>query len=199
LARTQSQHYPEVRQNILKKAARLFAEQGYAGTTIVDLADACASSRGALYHYFESKEDILFHILDGHVKDLLERVEQAAAGGGEPEEQCRAIITAIVLTNSDSHHEEIVLLNQIKQLNPHQQVNIKAKERKITDFVTDALIRVDKQRRLTPRTKKVYTMMLFGIINYTYTWYDPKGPVSPQEFADIAADLFIRGFTANVV
>ncbi len=108
-------------QNILRQAARLFAEQGYAGTTIIDLADACDSSRGALYHYFESKEDILFHILDGHVKDLLDRVEAAAGKVAEPLDQLRAIIAAIVLTNADSVHEQVVLLNHLKQLNVDQQ------------------------------------------------------------------------------
>jgi AcrR family transcriptional regulator len=197
LARTQSERYPEVRKNILRQAARLFAEQGYAGTTIIDLADACDSSRGALYHYFESKEDILFHILDGHVKDLLDRVEAAAGKVAEPLDQLRAIIAAIVLTNADSVHEQVVLLNHLKQLNADQQKAIEAKERSIIDLVADLLIRIDSQRRLTTRTKKAYTMMIFGIVNYTFTWYNPKGPVPPAEYAEMAADLFIRGFMAR--
>jgi AcrR family transcriptional regulator len=197
LARTQSERYPEVRKNILRQAARLFAEQGYAGTTIIDLADACDSSRGALYHYFESKEDILFHILDGHVKDLLDRVEAAAGKVAEPLDQLRAIIAAIVLTNADSVHEQVVLLNHLKQLNVDQQKAIEAKERSIIDLVADLLIRIDSQRRLTTRTKKAYTMMIFGIVNYTFTWYNPKGPVPPAEYAEMAADLFIRGFMAR--
>ena len=47
------------------------------------------------------------------------------------------------------------------------------------------------------RTKKIYTMILFGIINYTYTWYDPKGGIGPQEFADMAVDLFLHGFVSG--
>lgn len=197
MARTQSQNYPEVRQNILRQAARLFAELGYAGTTIIDLAEACGSSRGALYHYFESKEEILFHILDGHVKELLDRVEAAAASTAEPLDQCRAIISAIVLTNAQSVHEQIVLLNHLKQLAPEQQKLVTEKERAITGLVSDLLIRIDTARKLTPRNKKAYTMMLFGIINYTFTWYDPEGPVGPQNYADLAADLFIRGFMSG--
>lgn len=197
VARTQSQNYPEVRQNILSQAARLFSEQGYSGTTIIDLAEACGSSRGALYHYFESKEDILFHILDDHVRDLLERVEAAAAASAEPLEQFRAIVAAIVETNAGSFHEQVVLLNHLKQLNPDQQKSIRARERSITGLVSDTLIRIDTERRLNSRNKMAYTMMLFGIINYTFTWYDPEGPVRPQDFADMAADLFLRGFVSG--
>lgn len=195
MARTQSQNYPEVRRNILKQAAALFAQKGYAGTTIIDLATACASSRGALYHYFESKEEILFHILDEHVEFLFNAIESALAKIEDPVEQCRVLIGEMVTKNAESVHEQVVLLNHLNQLNPEQQRGIVAKQRKITELASDILIRIDRQHRLTMRTKKIYTMMLFGIINYTFTWYDPKGPVPPQEYADITADLFIKGFT----
>lgn len=195
MARTQSQNYPEVRRNILKQAAALFAQKGYAGTTIIDLATACGSSRGALYHYFESKEEILFHILDEHVEFLFNAIESALAKIEDPVEQCRVLIAEMVTKNAESVHEQVVLLNHLNQLNLEQQRGIVAKQRKITELASDILIRIDRQRRLTMRTKKIYTMMLFGIINYTFTWYDPKGPVPPQEYADITADLFIKGFT----
>ena len=48
--------------------------------------------------------------------------------------------------------------------------------------------------KIVKRTKKIYTMILFGIINFTYTWYDPKGGIGPQEFADMAVELFLHGF-----
>ena len=197
MARTQSQNYPEVRRNILIRAAALFAQKGYSGTTIIDLAEACESSRGALYHYFDSKEEILYHILDGHVESLCERLDTALAGIEDPLEQCRALVSEMVLTNSESLHEQVVLLNHLKQLSPEQQRGIVAKQQKITEIASDILIRIDRKHRLTTRNKKVYTMMLFGIINYTFTWYSPKGPVSPSEFAQMTSDLFIRGFIGN--
>lgn len=197
MARTQSQNYPEVRRNILKQAAALFAQKGYAGTTIIDLAAACESSRGALYHYFGSKEEILFHILDEHVGFLFNCIEHRLTGIDDPVAQCQALISEMVMRNAGSVHEQVVLLNHLNQLNPEQQRGIVARQRKITELASDILIRIDRQHRMTMRTKNVYTMMLFGIINYTFTWYDPKGPVPPQEYADITADLFIKGFMAT--
>jgi len=197
LARTQSERYPEIRENILKQAARLFAEQGYAGTTIIDLADACESSRGALYHYFGSKEDILFHILDEHVRNLFQQIQAAVQSKKDPLEQCRAVIETMVTINADSQHEQVVLLNELGELSEEQQRGIVAVQRQMTETVSDILIRIDSQQRLTTRTKKVYAMMLFGIINYTFAWYDPKGPVSPEEYAEMTSDLFIRGFTGR--
>lgn len=197
MARTQSERYPEIRQNILKQAARLFAEQGYAGTTIIDLAEACESSRGALYHYFGSKEDILFHILDEHVRLLFEEIQTAVQSKKDPLEQCRAVIETMVTVNAGSQNEQVVLLNELGELSEDQQRDIIAVQRQMTETVGDILIRIDTQHRLTTRTKKVYAMMLFGIINYTFAWYDPKGPVGPDEYAEMTSDLFVRGLTGS--
>jgi hypothetical protein len=72
-----------------------------------------------------------------------------------------------------------------------------ARLRQLVDIVTVLLLRLDAEGRVVKRTKKVYTMILFGIINFTYTWYDPKGAIGPQEFADMAVDLFLHGFAPS--
>jgi Tetracyclin repressor-like, C-terminal domain len=74
-----------------------------------------------------------------------------------------------------------------------EQQTIKNLERQLVDIVTHLLVRLDAEGRIVKRTKKIYTMILFGIINYTYTWYDPKGGIGPQEFADMAVGLFLHG------
>ena len=66
----------------------------------------------------------------------------------------------------------------------------------IVDLVAYMLVSVDTQGRIRRETKKVYTMLLFGMINYTYTWYDPTGRVSPQQFSRMATDVFLDGFLA---
>ena len=76
--------------------------------------------------------------------------------------------------------------------------SIRAEWRRV-DIVTDLLLRLDAEGRIIKRTKKIYTMMLFGIINFTYTWYDPKGAIGPQEFADMAVELFLHGFAPGAV
>jgi hypothetical protein len=65
----------------------------------------------------------------------------------------------------------------------------------LVDVVADLLIRLDKEGKIVKRTKKIYSMMLFGILNFSHTWYDPKGGVDPKEFADMVVDLFLYGFT----
>ena len=79
MARTRSENYDGIHLGIFTNAAALFSAQGYMRSSIADLADACKLSRGALYHYFDSKEAILFAILDAHVREMLLRVEAAVA------------------------------------------------------------------------------------------------------------------------
>ena len=193
MARTRSAKYEDIQLGILKKAARLFATHGYERTSIGDLVRACDLSRGAIYHYFESKEAILFAMMDSLVRDLLETLTEAAAVEGEPVERLENIIVAFVESNARSPDEQTILLNDLGALSRAEQKQIHAVERQIVDLVGDALVAADARGLVTPDKKKVYTMMLFGMINYTYTWYDAKGPVKPRDLAEMAADLFFNG------
>ena len=194
MARTRSENYDGIYLGILTQAAALFSAQGYMRSSIADLADACQLSRGALYHYFNSKEAILFAILDAHIREMIARVEAAVSEGGSTLAQFRNVIRTIVEVNAKSPHEQRVLIHDLSFLNEDEQQLLKNLERQLVDILTDLLVRLDAEGKIVRRTRKIYTMILFGIINYTYTWYDPKGGISPREFADIAIDLFLNGF-----
>ncbi|WP_312015663.1 hypothetical protein [Bradyrhizobium liaoningense] len=62
--------------------------------------------------------------------------------------------------------------------------------------MSDLLIRLDTEGKIVKRSKKVCTMMLFGMLNFSHTWYDPKGDIEPKEFADMVVSLFLYGFAA---
>ena len=194
MARTRSENYDDIQQGILTAACALFAQQGYMRASIADLADACQLSRGALYHYFQSKEAILFAILDAHVRRMIADVEAAIGSKSTTLDQFRAAVRAIVELNARSSNEQRVILNDLSFLSEAEQKMIKSLERRIVDLISDLLIRLDKEGKIVKRTRKIYSMMLFGILNFSYTWYDPKGGVDPEEFADMVVDLFLYGF-----
>jgi AcrR family transcriptional regulator len=198
MARTRSDNYEEIQQGILTAACELFAQQGYMRASIAELAEACRLSRGALYHYFQSKEAILFAILDTHVRRMIANVEIEIAGKSTTLDQFRAAIRAIVELNARSPNEQRLILNDLSFLSESEQGMIKTLERQIVDIVSDLLIRLDKEGKIVKRTKKVYTMMLFGILNFSHTWFDPAGGITPTEFADMVVDLFLYGFTAPI-
>src|SRR5262245_30602138 len=198
MARTRSENYDDIQRGILTEACGLFAKQGYMRSSIADLADACKLSRGALYHYFESKEAILFAILDAHIREMIADVEAGMAEKPTTLDQFRAAIHAIVELNARSTDEQRVILNDLSFLGEAEQEAIKGLERQLVDMISDLLIRLDKEGRIVKRTKKIYSMMLFGILNFSHTWYDPRGGIAPKEFADLVVDLFLYGFTSPV-
>ncbi|UYV35732.1 TetR/AcrR family transcriptional regulator [Rhodobacteraceae bacterium D3-12] len=197
MARTQSKLYPEIRQGILKSAAELFAKKGFSTTTIVDLAKGCNSSRGALYHYFSSKEEILTQILEEHVATMLSVLVQVGEERLTPEEHLSSIARTIMRINSESQAEQIVLLNDWNQLDEKKRHEIGSMQRRIISIIRDVLARLDNQHRMTPRFATSYAMSLLGSLNYTYAWFDPKGPVSPEEYADHVVEVFLRGFLSE--
>jgi AcrR family transcriptional regulator len=195
MARTRSENYDDIQGGILSAACGLFAQQGYMRASIADLADACKLSRGALYHYFDSKEAILYAILDAHVRRMISDVEQAMAQQSTNLDRFRAAIRAIVELNARSSNEQRLILNDLAFLGEAEQKALKALQRQLVDTVSDLLIRLDTEGKIVKRSKKVYTMMLFGMLNFSHTWYDPKGDIEPKEFADMVVDLFLYGFT----
>ncbi|MFT4277560.1 MAG: TetR/AcrR family transcriptional regulator [Rhodopseudomonas sp.] len=196
MARTRSENYDDIQNGILTVACELFARQSYMRASIAELADACRLSRGALYHYFQSKEAILFAILEAHVRRMIADVEDAIAAETDTLAQFRAVIRAIVELNARSPNEQRLILNDMAFLSEAEQTSIRALERQIVEIVSELLIRLDSQRKIVKRTKTVYTMMLFGILNFSHTWFDPARGLSPTEFADTVVDLFLYGFTS---
>ena len=199
MARTRSENYDDIQRGILSAACGLFAKQGYMRASIADLAEACKLSRGALYHYFDSKEAILFAILDAHVRQMIADVETAIAKHTSTLDQFRAAIRAIVDLNAHSPQEQRLILNDLTFLGEDDQQTIKSLERRIVDLITGLILQLDNKGKIVKRTKKVYTMMLFGTLNFSHTWYDPKGGIGPAEFADMVVDQFLHGIASPVV
>src|ERR1700730_1310092 len=199
MARTRSENYDGIYQGILNAACGLFAKQGYMRSSIAELADTCNLSRGAMYHYFDSKEAILLAILDAHVRQMIADVEVAVSGASTALEQFRAAIRAIVALNARSTNEQRLILNDLSFLSEDEQKTIKALERQLVDMVSDLLIRLDKEGKIVKRNQKIYTIMLFGILTFSHTSYDPKGSIDPKEFADMVVDLFLKGSSSAEV
>jgi AcrR family transcriptional regulator len=196
MARTQALNYDEIRRAILRRSATLFARRGYPNASIADLAAANRISRGLLYHYFESKEKILAEMLNEHLDMLLAEVAKAAGRPGDAETRFRDTVRKMVLINADSKDLQIVLLHDLQNLKSTERAGIVMKQRKIVSILRDLVRECDGRKKINGRTLMVQTMMLIGMINYTYIWYDPAGPVTPAEYAELVASTYLGGLKA---
>lgn len=193
MARTRAEDYDDKLNLILDEAARLFATRGFAGASIADVAKACKSSKSWLYHYFDGKDDILYTLLATHMKVLAAAAERAFAASNNAEAQFRALVRENMRIYAKAKWKHMVLLNEINSLPRGRKAEIVEAERRLVSGVADLIERLRPGLGRSRRLRWPYAMMFYGIINWTQTWYDAKGPVGPDEFADRAATLFLDG------
>jgi AcrR family transcriptional regulator len=186
LARTQAADYEQRREAILDQAAQLFARRGFNGSSVADLAQACQTSKSLVYHYYPSKEDILYAVMSSHIDQLVVDVDEVLAQPGDAAAHLDALIHAFMAHYVGAADRQKVLLNELDSLPAEQRGTIVARQRRVIDATQALLVALDPSLDNDPSRARAKTMLLFGMINWTHTWYDPAGPVSPAEIADMA-------------
>jgi AcrR family transcriptional regulator len=180
------------RAGILQAAAQLFAERGFAGASMSDLAQACGISKPLLYHYYRDKEQMLFDIADSYVDGLIGIVAEVKARKLAPEAHLRALIGRFMHVYEHARAQHMVLVQDVKFLSPAQRRRVVAKERQVVDAFAQAISAL--KPRFTRRALKVpLAMILFGMINWTFTWLRAEGPLTYDDMADIVAEIFLNG------
>jgi AcrR family transcriptional regulator len=198
MARPKSQQHELRRDEILDIAAQCFAERSYAAASMNDIAAAGGTSKARLYHYYESKEAILFDLLDRYTQRLLAIIGQAEATAQRRKLDDRAALHELIRSflqeyeNSATRHA--ALLHDTKFLGDSQRELILDRQRDVVSAVTRFLRRAYPQR-LTDGNQTALTMMLFGMINWTFTWLRPGGPMSYTAFAEEVIGLLEKGMS----
>ena len=192
MARTQAVDYDDRREAIVDAAAKLYGETGFNGSSIADLATACGMSKSLLYHYFSSKEDILYAIMISHI-EALRQVADDVVDIADPAERFRTLSHGFMrlYANASSHHK--VLVNDLDKLPPERRTAIVEHERRLLDVVDGIIVERAPGLKANKARRRALTMLYFGMINWTHTWYRPGGKVNSEELADIAVDLFLKG------
>lgn len=189
MARTQAQDYDEKRDAIRASAASMFAEKGFAAASTADIARACGVSKSLIYHYYHSKEDILFDLMASHVGELLEQAR--APGPRDPDAAFRALTQRLLAAYVGAAAKQKVLLDELKSLPPNRRRDIVEAQRAIIREVETALVRARPRAGDSRGMLRARTMLYFGMINWTRTWFDSRGAVSREALADMASDLIL--------
>jgi AcrR family transcriptional regulator len=193
MARTQAPDYEQRRAAIVETAAGLYARKGFAGSSVADLAAALGASKSLIYHYYPSKEEILFEVMDSHLRRLAEALDAVMAMDIEPAEKLREIALAFMRLYVGAAARHKVLLNELGSLPAARRSEIVRRQRRLIAAVQDLLVKIQPELRARPRLGRPAAMLFFGMINWTHTWFREDGPASAGEVADLAADLALRG------
>ncbi len=199
MARGRAPGFENQRDEILRNAARLFANQGYPGTSMNAVAEACSVSKPTLYHYVRDKHELLMQICETHVQWLETLVTEVQAQAREqdlaPEALLRRLIARFVQAYGEAQNEHRVLTEDVKFLNDEDRARLLEIERRVVAAFADAVAAL-RPELSAAKLHKPLTMLLFGMINWTFTWLKPDGDLSYEAVAPMVADLFFGGISA---
>lgn len=196
MARGRAATYAVQQDAILQHAARLFAKRGFQGTSMLELAGAAGVSKALLYHYYEDKYQMLVAIAEGHIDRLQTVVVEVTAKAHAPQARLQALIERFVdeYASARSHHQ--VLVQDIKYLGPDDEARIRAKERAVVRAFADA-IAAAHPGIATPALEKPLAMLLFGMINWLFTWFRDEGALDYARLSQLVV-AFTGGGLASV-
>lgn len=187
-----------VADSVLQAALDLFATQGYATTSVQQIVEAAGVTKGAMYHYFQSKDDLLFAIYDRMLSLQKRHLEEIVARGGTTTEVLRAVCIDVVETSIDLLPEGTVFFRSVHMLTEPRRSEVTRRRREYHDEFaalvaqgqTEGSVRTD-----VPRS--VLIAHFFSDVHYLSYWYSPSGPESKTEVANQLTDLFLRSITVE--
>ena len=181
---------------ILTHATEVFCKKGYEGASMRDLSRVSGMSLAGLYYYFESKERLLFLIQKHTFTTIVQRLKGRLEGVPDPEDRIRIFIL---------NHLEYFLANQaaMKVLSHEAEVlkngfasELRAIKREYYRICVGLLDELKRDRGLQFSTR-IAVLSLFGMMNWIYTWHNPRVDADAASIAQEMGDVFLRGVTAG--
>jgi len=197
--------YDQKLEFILRTSARIFAEKGYHPTSMRDISRATEVSLAGLYYYCKSKEELLFLIQDNCFGRVHERLLERLRETSDPVAKLRLVIENHLSFFAANMAEMKVLSHEADSLAGEMRAHVTGRKQQYTRLVRRILSEVQGAQPAraghddaAPKLDlTVATYALFGMMNWIYNWYDPRGHLSVADLVDNLARLFLSGFLAG--
>ncbi len=182
-----------VAQRLLATATRLFAEQGYDRTSVQEIVDAAGVTKGALYHYFGSKEDLLHEVYGRVLRLQQERLDRFADADAPVEQRLRDAAADVVVTTIENLDDTKIFFRSMHHLSPEKDKQVRAERRRYHERFR-ALVEEGQNTGVFSADVPADLVVdyHFGSVHHLGTWYREDGPLSPQQVADHLAGLLLR-------
>ena len=177
---------------VLEHAARIFCEKGYEGASMRDLSRATGMSLAGLYHYFESKEELLYLIQKHAFRTIIDQLKSKLEAASGAEERVRVFIENHVeyfLANKEAMK---VLTHEDETLKNGRGAEVRAIKREYYGICLELLEDLRQEEGLQ-FSGRLAVLSLFGMINWIYTWHNPRVDADAKVLARQMGDIFLRG------
>lgn len=184
---------PPVPQRLMAAATRLFSERGYDRTSVQEIVEAAGVTKGALYHYFGSKDDLLHEIYGRLLRLQQERLDTYADAQEPVEQRLRRAAADVVVTTIDNLDDARIFFRSMHQLSPEKQKQVRAERRRYHERFRDLVAEGQRSGVFHDATPPDLVVDYhFGSVHHLSSWYRPDGPLTPPQVADHLADLLLR-------
>jgi AcrR family transcriptional regulator len=187
--------YDQKLEFILRTSARVFAEKGFHSTSMRDIARETEVSLAGLYYYCKSKDELLFLIQDNCFGRVAARLEERLKGTSDPVERFRLVVQNHLSFFAANMAEMKVLSHEAESLTGEMYAKVAGTKQQYTRTVRRIISEAQQQRAGSHKKidLTVATYALFGMMNWIYNWYDPRGKLAVSDLVDNVTRLFLSG------
>ena len=183
-----------VADDVTRAAVELFATQGYAGTSVQQIVEAAGVTKGAMYHYFTSKDDLLFGIYDRLLALQKAHLDAVIERGGAVDEMVREACIDVILTTIDDLAAATVFFRSAHMLSARRQHEVTHRRRAYHDAFAGLLARGQAEGLWrTDIPTAVLVAHFFSDVHYLAQWYSPAGPEDKSRVAAQLTELYLAG------
>lgn len=188
-----------VADQVTRAALELFASQGYATTSVQQIVEAAGVTKGAMYHYFQSKDDLLFAVYDRMLSLQKAHLDEIVGAGGPVTDVVRAVCVDVVETSIDFLAEGTVFFRSMHMLTEPRLKEVTQRRREYHDEFA-ALLRRGQDEGVfsTDVPRPVLVAHFFSDVHYLSHWYSPEGPETKSQVAEQLTELFLRSITEHI-
>lgn len=187
-----SRHSKKLRE-VFKTISGLFASKGYHSTSMREIANELGMKKSSLYHYFESKEDTLFKIMNHAIDEALASLEEICARDISPEDKLSHVLRFYSTYYVGDQEGLILLVNEISSLRENYRRILIEKQRHYLNLMKLIFEELNACGKMKDIPHSIATFAFFGMVHYTIKWYQPNGSINVDQLSDYFVDIFTKG------
>ncbi len=178
---------------IHRAIAHLFAHKGFHATSMRAIAQELEMQPASLYHYFKSKEEMLFVLMNESMDEAMEKLKEVCDTDSPPEQKLKDMLGFYSRFFAGDQEREILLVNEIDSLGDEYRKILIDKQRRYIHLIRSIFQELSDEGLLKEIDPTVATFAFFGMVHYTIRWYDEDGPVDVSTLSDNFVEIFTRG------
>jgi AcrR family transcriptional regulator len=180
-------------EQICNTALEMFIADGYSQTPLSRIATAVGLTKAGLYHYFKSKEELLFLLHERQIKKQFLPILEEAEKIRDPEQRIAFFINNYTKHSMAEDASVKILVHEVGNLKPHHKDIIRSVWKRTLDFLRNAIRELEESGRIRKINRTFAAFAALGMCSWTFYWFDYDRKESADELADTYVEIFLKG------